>query len=139
MGHLLKNTVFKNGSHALGVPVGTSAIGPDHPVIGQTRYSTTTGKLEFYNNSVWNAIAKEGNVTIAKDSFTGNNVATDFTMTSSYTAGQEAQVFAFVNTVYQNPGVNYTFNGSTTIHFTSTPGAAAVILVLHGIGSTTAA
>ena len=139
MGRLLKNTVFKNGSHALGLPSGTSAERPDAPVVGQTRYSTTSNKLEFYNNSVWNAIAKEGSATIVKDAFTGNNVATDFTMTSSYIAGQEAQVLAFVNTVYQNPGVNYTFNGSATIHFTSTPGAAAVILVLHGIGSTTAA
>lgn len=139
MGRLLKNTVFKSGSHALGFPSGTSSERPDVPVVGQTRYSTTSGKLEFYNNSVWNTIAKEGSATIVKDSFTGNNVATNFTMTSSYTAGQEAQVLAFVNTVYQNPGVNYTFNGSTTITFTSAPPTSAVVLVLHGIGSTTAA
>jgi hypothetical protein len=139
MGRLLKNTVFKSGSYALGVPVGSSTISPDVPVVGQTRYSTTTNKLEFYNNSVWNAVAKEGNVTITKDSFTGNNVATDFTMSSTYTSGQEAQVLVFLNTVHQNPGVNYTFNGTTSIHFTSTPPAAATILVLHGLGSTTAA
>lgn len=139
MGRLLKNTVFKTGSYALGIPVGSSTIAPEFPVVGQTRYNTSTSKLEFYNSSVWNAVAKEGNVTITKDSFTGNNVVTDFTMTSSYNGGQEPQALAFVNTVYQNPGVNYTFNGTTTIHFTSAPGAAAVVLVLHGIGSTTAA
>jgi hypothetical protein len=139
MGRLLKNTVFKSGSNALGLPSGTSAERPGSPVNGQTRYSTTSSKLEFYNNSVWNAIAKEGTATITKDSFTGNNVATNFTMTSTYTAGQEPQALVFVNTVYQNPGINYTFNGSTTITFTSAPPAAAVVLVLHGIGSTTAA
>lgn len=137
MGHLLKNTVFKNGSYALGIPVGTSAIGPEVPVVGQTRYNTSTSKLEFYNSSVWNAVAKEGNVTITKDSLTGDNIVSDFTMTKTYTAGQEAQVLVFLNTVYQNPGVNYTFNGSTNIHFTSVPGMSAVILVLHNIASTT--
>ena len=137
MGHLLKNTVFKNGSHALGVPVGTSSVGPDYPVTGQTRYNTSTSKLEFYNSSVWNAVAKEGNVTIVKDTLAGDNIVSDFTMTKTYTAGQEAQALVFLNTVYQNPGVNYTFNGTTNIHFTSVPGAAAVILVIHNIASTT--
>ena len=137
MGRLLKNTVFKNGSHALGIPVGSSSIGPDAPVVGQTRYNTSTGKLEFYNSSVWNAVAREGDVTITKDTLAGDNIVSDFTMTKTYTSGQEAQVLVFLNTVYQNPGINYTFNGTTNIHFTSVPGAAAVILVLHNIVSTT--
>lgn len=137
MGRLLKNTVFKNGSYALGVPVGSSSIGPDVPVVGQTRYNTSTSKLEFYNSSVWNAVAREGNVTITKDTLAGDNIISDFTMSKTYTSGQEAQVLVFLNTVYQNPGINYTFNGTTNIHFTSVPGAAAVILVLHNIASTT--
>jgi len=137
MGRLLKNTVFKTGSYALGVPVGSSSIGPDVPVTGQTRYNTSTGKLEFYASSVWNAVAKEGEVTIVKDTFAGDNATADFTMTKTYSAGQEAQVFVFLNTVYQNPGINYTFNGTTNIHFTSIPTGSAVILVLHNIASTT--
>jgi hypothetical protein len=137
MGRLLKNTVFKTGSYALGVPVGSSTIAPEFPVVGQTRYNTSTSKLEFYNSSVWNAVAKEGDVTITKDTLAGDNIISDFTMSKTYTSGQEAQVLVFLNTVYQNPGVNYTFNGTTNIHFTSVPGAAAVILVLHNIASTT--
>lgn len=137
MGRLLKNTVFKTGSYALGVPVGSSSIGPDVPVTGQTRYNTSTGKLEFYAGSVWNAVAKEGDVTIVKDTFAGDNATADFTMTNTYNAGEEAQVLVFLNTVYQNPGINYTFNGTTNIHFTSVPTGGAVILALHNIGSTT--
>ena len=137
MGRLLKNTVFKNGSYALGVPVGSSTIAPEFPVIGQTRYNTSTNKLEFYNSSVWNAVAREGDVTITKDTLAGDNIISDFTMSKTYTSGQEAQVLVFLNTVYQNPGINYTFNGTTNIHFTSVPGLAAVILVLHNIASTT--
>lgn len=137
MGRLLKNTVFKSGSYALGVPVGSTTITPSAPVVGQTRYNTSTSKLEFYNASTWNAVAREGHVALVKDTFTGNAVATDFTMTSTYNSGQELQVLVFLNTVYQNPGVNYTFNGTSTIHFTSTPPDAATILVLHNIASTT--
>lgn len=137
MGRLLKNTVFKSGSHALAIPVGSSTITPDVPVVGQTKYNTSTSKLEFYNGGTWNAVAKEGNVTLVKDTFAGNAVATDFTMTSTYNSGQELQVLVFLNTVYQNPGVNYTFNGTSSIHFTSTPPDAATILVLHNIASTT--
>jgi hypothetical protein len=140
MGHMLKNTVFKSGSYAMAIPQGSSSIGPDAPVVGQTRYNTSTSRLEFYNNSVWNAVAKEGNVTIAKDTFTGNNVATVFgPMTNGYAAGQEAQALVFLNTVFQNPGVNYTFNGTNYITFTSTPTNLASIIVLHNIASTTAA
>jgi hypothetical protein len=58
-------------------------------------------------------------------------------MSKTYNSGQEAQVLVFLNTVYQNPGINYTFNGTTNIHFTSVPTGGAVILVLHNIASTT--
>jgi hypothetical protein len=139
MGHMLKNTVFKSGSHALAVPVGTSSIGPDHPVAGQTRYNTTTSKLEFYNNSVWNAVAKEGNVVLTKDSFSGTGSATEFgPMGQIENAGWEANVLVHVGTVYQIPGTNYTFYGNTTIHFVSAPSGGAAITIIHGLGSTIA-
>ena len=121
MGHMLKNTVPRNGSHAIGIPVGTSTIGPDQPTVGQARWNTTTSKLEYYNGASWAATAHEGTVNIIKDSFSGNAVATTFTMSQSYASGTEANVLVFVGQVYQNPGVAYTFNGSTTITFTSAP------------------
>jgi hypothetical protein len=137
MGRLLKNTVFKTGSYALGIPVGSSTITPSVPVIGQTRYNTSNNKLEFYNNATWNAIAREGSTTIVKDTFAGDAIIANFTMSIPYSSGQELQVLVFVNTVYQNPGINYTFNGTTNIHFTSIPPESAVILVLHNFASTT--
>lgn len=142
MGRMLKNTVFKTGSYTLGVPSSISSIGPDVAQPGQTRYNTTTGKLEFYNNNVWNSVSKEGNVVITKDSFTAwaNALQTTFTMTNGgpYLAGQEAQVLVFLNTVFQNPGINYTFSNvaPTTINFTSPAAANATIIVLHNIAST---
>jgi hypothetical protein len=140
MGRMLKNTVFKTGSYALGVPVGSSSVGPDAPTVGQARWNTTTSRLEYYTGSVWAAVAKEGNVTIVKDSFTGDNSNVIFrAMTYSYDAGQEAQTIVVVNNVIQNPGVAYTYMGNTAIKFTSAPTGSAPIYVLHNFASTVTA
>ena len=139
MGHMLKNTVFRSGSYALGVPVGTSSIGPDAPVSGQTRYNTTTGKLEFYNNNVWNAVAKEGNVYIARDNFNGDGANVQFwPLSTNWTSGQEQQVLVHVGTVYQIPVTNYTFNGTGNIIFSSAPNNGAAITIISGFASTKA-
>lgn len=140
MGRMLKNTKFKTGSYALGLPVGTSSIGPDSPVVGQTRWNTTTTAFEYYNGSAWEQVAHKGNVTIVKDVFTGDNSSQTFgPMTYSYNAGQEAQVIAVVNNVIQNPGVGYTFYGNSSIYFSSTPTTSAPIYILHNFASTNAA
>lgn len=137
MGRMLKNTVFKTGSYAMGLPVGTSSIGPDAPVVGQTRWNTTSNRFEYYTGSEWYAVAHEGSVTIVKDSFTGDNINNVFgPMTYSYAAGQEAQVIVVVNNVIQNPGVGFTFGGGTNITFTATPTSAAPIYILHNYAST---
>ena len=143
MGHMLKNTVFRSGSHTLGVPVGTSSIGPDSPQNGQTRYNTTTGKLEFYANITgtpsWNAVAREGNVYIARDNFTGNAVATRFwPLSTNWASGQENQVLVHAGTVYQIPVTNYTFDGTGNIIFGSAPSNGAAITIISGFASTKA-
>lgn len=143
MGHMLKNTVFRSGSHALGVPTGTSSIGPDSPQNGQTRYNTTTGRLEFYANVTgtpsWNAVAREGNVAIIRDNFTGNGVASQFwPLSTNFTSGQENQVLVHAGTVYQIPVTNYTFNGTGNIIFSSPPSNGAAITIISGFASTKA-
>ena len=140
MGHMLKNTQFRSGSYVLGLPVGTSSIGPDAPVVGQTRWNTTTSKFEYYTGSAWLAVAHEGNVTIVQDGFTGNSSEQNYgPMTYSYNPGQEAQVLVFNGTVFQVPGTNYTFYGNSTIRFTGVVSDGAAITILHNYGSTTAA
>jgi hypothetical protein len=143
MGHMLKNTVFRSGSHALGVPSGISSVGPDSPQNGQTRYNTTTGRLEFYANITgtpgWNAVAREGNVYIARDNFTGNGAASQFwPLSTNWTSGQEQQVLVHAGTVYQIPVTDYTFNGSGNIIFSSAPSNGAKITIISGFASTKA-
>lgn len=119
------------------MPTGSSADRPVHPLDGAMRYNTSINRLEIYDDTSWHTNAKEDPVSIVKDTFAGNNSTADFTMSiGNYAAGKEAQVLVYVNTVWQNPGINYTFNGSANIHFTSTPGDAAVIVVLHNYATT---
>ena len=140
MARMIKNAVPRTASHAIGIPVGTSSIGPDSPVVGQARWNTSTSRLEYYNGTLWAATAHEGNVSVVKDSFSGTGSATEFgPMSYVYSAGQEANVLVFYGGVYQNPGVSYTFYGNTTVHFTSAPNAGTNnILILHNFNSTKA-
>jgi hypothetical protein len=136
---MLKNTVFKSASYALGIPVGSSTITPDSPTVGQTLWNSSTNKLEYYNGTIWEAIAHEGNVTLVRDSFTGNNVQTDFNMSISYSAGEQNKVLVFVGTVVQQPTTNYVFTGGTEIQFLAAPSMGSDISVIHNLGSTIAA
>lgn len=141
MGRMVKNTVFSGAAYALGVPTGTSGIGPTNPVNGQTRFNTTTNRLEFYANITgtpgWNSVSREGNVVIARDNFVGNGVASQFwPLSTVFSSGDENKVLVHVGTVYQIPVTNYTFNGTGNIIFSSPPNNGAAITVISGFAST---
>lgn len=141
MGRMLKNQVFSGAAYALGIPTGTSSVGPANPVNGQTRFNTTTNRLEFYANITgtpgWNAFGREGNVSISQDNFTGNSVATQFwPLSTNFASGDEKKVLVHVGTVYQIPVTNYTFNGTGNIIFSSPPANGAAITVISGFAST---
>lgn len=139
MGHMLKNTVFKTGSYALGLPRKASqSVTPDAPVAGQVRWNSTYNNLEFYNGSVWKSVAKEGTANVFVDNIaTGDGANTVITsMTVNYASGREAEVLVHVGTVYQIPVVNYEFLGNTAIKFSSAPSNGAAITVVHNYGNT---
>ncbi len=143
MGHMLKNRVFQGASHTLGIPANPSQIGPGaaEAVNGQTRFNTSTNRLEFYANITgtpgWNAIGREGNVVVTRDNFTGNGVATQFwPLSTNFQSGDENKVIVHAGTVYQIPNTNYTFNGSGNIFFSSAPSNGAAITIISGFAST---
>ena len=140
MGRYLKNRELPSAAYAPVIPSGSSTIGPDSPVNGQIRYSTTSSQIEFYNNSKWNQVAHQGNVTIVKDSFTTTSTPTWYgPMSFSYTAGQEPNVLLFIGGVHQIPGTNYTFTGNNYVYInSSTGGAGQPVTVLHNFNSTIA-
>lgn len=141
MGRYLKNTQLRGGSYAVQLPLGTSSLGPDAPVNGQIRYNQTNNKIEFFYNSQWNQVAKIGSVPITVDEFTGDAVQTAFTM--SQAESDANAILVQIGGVYQQPNVNYTVNGTTTITFTSPPPSPGInpnkIVVVHDLNSTDAA
>jgi hypothetical protein len=50
---LFNSKVSFNATSSLGLPVGTTAQRPATPATGDTRFNTTTAKLEFYNGTSW--------------------------------------------------------------------------------------
>ncbi|MBX2927009.1 MAG: hypothetical protein KF852_04175 [Saprospiraceae bacterium] len=50
--------VTANGTGAFTVPVGTTAQQPGSPVVGMTRYNSTTGNFEFRGASAWESLLK---------------------------------------------------------------------------------
>lgn len=141
MGRYLKNTQLLGGSYAVQLPLGSNSLGPDQPQNGQIRFNTSNNKVELFFNNVWNQVAKIGSVGITVDEFTGDAVQTVFTMTKPESDANA--ILVQIGGVYQQPNVNYTVNGTTSITFTSPPPAPGInpnkIVVVHDLNSTNAA
>ena len=128
------------GLHSKGfrLPAGTTAQRPSTNVAGVIRFNTSTTALEIYNGSAFVTLAKTGYASITQDSFTGDGSTVAYTMSTSVQSNEEQRVVVAIGNVYQNPATAYTVVG-TTITFTSAPGNAETITVIHGFDSTTAA
>lgn len=130
------DTIKAATDKAIEIPAGTTAERPTESKAGDLRFNTSTNKMEYFDGSDFAQFSKEGNVAITQDSFTGDGSTTSFTMSQSVTSNQAQRVIVAVGNVYQNPANAYALSG-TSITFTSPPGAAETITVLHGIDSTT--
>lgn len=141
MGRFVKNVKIHTGSYAISLPGGTHDVVPQYPEVGQIRYNNDLNKLEVFYGSNWNEISSSlrGRVTISKDTFVGNGTNKVFTMTNSYSAGDEAMVLVFVGNIYQDPGVVYTVDGTSITFTDEAPANGIKVLVLHNFNSTHAA
>src|SRR5210317_1274436 len=70
--------------------------------------------------------------TTLRDNFTGDGIATEFTL--SRNAHHENDLEVFIGNVRQQPGSAYTVSG-TTLTFTGTPANGEVIYVVHQAGA----
>lgn len=129
-------SVKKDQTGAVRIPSGTTSERATSAIKGQLRYNTSTNKLEYYNGSTYKSVTANGTVTITQDSFTGDGSTTAFTMSTSVTSNDDQRVIVAVGNVFQNPATAYNLSG-TTITFTSAPGSAESIVVIHGFDSTT--
>ena len=133
MARLLKNPKI-DGSTAIQLPLGATADRPENPVNGQIRYNTDTQRFEIYYNA-WQRVAILGNVTIPKDSFTGDGTTTAYVL--SYTPPDANSILVFVGNIAQNPGDAFTLVGAT-ITFSNPPPNGQTIVVFHKFNSTDA-
>lgn len=137
MGRYIKNSVTASVkgpiTGGVNVPAGSAAERPADAVEGTTRFNTDTNNLEVHNGTNFDTIAREGNVSITKDSFTGDGSTTTYTLT--ITPPSENSILVFVGNVFQDPGTAFTLSGAT-LTFSSAPPNSHVIIVLHGFSST---
>jgi hypothetical protein len=138
MGRHLKNDRIRTAGSGAVMPFGPTSLRPLTPISGDFRFNTDTNLVEVYYSAQWNTLTREGPVNVTKDTFTGDGTTVAFTMTKSYSAGQETRTIVVVGNIFQNPGVAYTVSG-TTITFTSAPPFGQTVIVLHGYASTVAA
>lgn len=137
MGRFIKRsattTVKDEETGSVTLPSGTTAERSADPLPGDIRFNTSTNNLEFFNGTGFENAAIKGNVSITKDSFTGDGSTMVYTL--SITPTNENSVLVFVGNVHQNPGVAYTLSGAD-ISFSSPPPDTHTIVVLHGFDST---
>jgi hypothetical protein len=134
MARLLKNDFIKTGSSAIQLPVGDTSSRPANPVNGQIRFNTDSQRFEIYYNA-WQSIAILGNVTIPKDSFIGDGVTTNFTL--SYTPPSTTSILVFVGNVAQNPDDAFSLAGAV-ISFSNPPPSGQTVVIFHKFNSTDA-
>lgn len=134
MARFLKNDRIQTGSTAIQLPLGTTADRPVTPVNGQIRFNTDSNRFEIYYDS-WKSVAILGNVSITKDTFTGNGTDAQFTL--SKTPANSQSIIVFVGNVHQNPDDAFTLTGSV-ITFTTPPPLNQTVIVFHNFASTDA-
>ena len=115
-----------NSTGAIQVPVGTNAQRPgasgNADVAGLVRFNTASAALEFYDGSTWTVAGSEFTV-IASQTFTGNGIATGYTMAASSTT---AATIVAINGIVQIPTTAYAVSG-VTLTFTEAPAPGDVI------------
>lgn len=134
MGRFIKNKELRSGSYSIKLPMGSSTLGPDNPVLGLMRYNQTTTKPELYIDDEWRAfvVSAAGSREVSKDTYYGDGATREFgPMKYSYRVGDEIMILVFVGNVFQNPGMAYTVDGNY-INFTSTPPDGQYVVILHG-------
>ena len=134
MGYFLKNRALESEGCAITVPLGSTALRPAAPIDGQMRFNTDTTRFEIYYGA-WKDVAILGNVTITKDTFTGDGSTIVYTM--SKVAASDEAIQVYVGNVHQNPGTAYT-TSSSTLTFNAIPPNNQTIEVYHGFASTDA-
>jgi fibronectin-binding autotransporter adhesin len=122
-----------NATNSVLMPVGNTTQRPGTGVTGMLRFNSTLNAMEVYNNTTWQTVGQQTFTVIADDQFTGNGVATTFTLSSSQTTNS---CIVSINGVVQIPTTAYSVSG-TTLTFTEAPAIGDLIDVRELTTTTT--
>jgi hypothetical protein len=112
-----------NSTKAILLPIGNNLARPANPAIGMLRYNTVINSVEVWDGADWLALSTNSTTTIISDTFTGNGVLKNFTLSQASTTGG---TLVTINGVIQIPDVSYSVTG-TTLTFGEAPLATDVI------------
>jgi hypothetical protein len=144
MGRYASNRQLKSQSYSIQLPQAGTAFNYGNPaVLGAIRFNVNTNSIQYYDAAGnWQTLAITNYYNVVKDSSatpqgggltltTPTGTLTTFTMSYAYNSGQESNVLIFVGNIFQQPGVSYTFNGTTTVTFTTAPPLGQSVTILH--------
>jgi hypothetical protein len=117
---------------AIKIPAGTTAQRPTG-ANGMLRYNSDDAQFEGYADGAWGAIAGSGgggggSSTIYRETFSGDNSTTVFTL--SNTIADEANTQVYIDGVYQSK-LNYSTSGTSLTFTTAPPTGTNNIEVVH--------
>jgi hypothetical protein len=117
---------------AIKIPAGTTAQRPTG-ANGMLRYNSDDAQFEGYADGAWGAIAGSGgggggSSTIYRETFSGDNSTTVFTL--SNTIVDEANTQVYIDGVYQSK-LNYSTSGTSLTFTTAPPTGTNNIEVVH--------
>jgi hypothetical protein len=117
------------GTSAIILPVGDISQRPSNSgltdVIGMARYSTSSNNIEFFDGTAWQ-VAGSSFTLVTTNAFTGNGVATNFTLSAPSTT---SALIVAINGVVQYPTLSYSVGGinSDVLTFTEAPADGDII------------
>lgn len=107
--------VVFGSTNSIRIPVGDTSERPS-PTVGDFRFNTEFGLLEFYTGTLWQTVAADVAYNIS-DTFNGDGSTAIFALSQATTS---SGAFITLNGVVQSPSVAYGISG-TTLTFTEAP------------------
>jgi hypothetical protein len=111
------------GVDAFGLPAGTQGDRPSNPVVGYTRFSTTSGQIEYYDGTNW---ISPGQATISSDVIAPDGVSNTYPLSANTTS---SGILVSINGTIQQPVYSYNIINNNQIQFTETPLTSDVVEV----------
>lgn len=111
------------GTDAFGLPAGDQTARPDSPLVGYTRFNTTSKTIEYYDGTNW---ISPGQATVSSEIINPDGVSNTYPLSANTTS---SGIFVSINGTIQQPVYSYNIVNNNQIQFTETPLTTDVVEV----------